>query len=114
MTVNPLQAFQRYDLISQKKFPIEIAPRASERVFLSDVAMLEAEAKRMKATISFFRALRLRFIKAVVATDDGRLFRVSVGDKVRDVWNGPNRLTPPVRCRKGPRMTDDYFISIAS
>lgn len=70
--------------IGQKRYPVEIAPRASETFYLSDEATLWSEAKRMKAT--FLDGLRFWFIRAWVRTDDGIMFRVKLPKSVRDVW----------------------------
>ena len=51
--------------IGQKRYPVEIAPRASETFYLSDEATFWSEAKRMKAT--FLDRLRFWFIRALGA-----------------------------------------------
>ncbi len=71
----------------QKHYPIEIAPRASETLYLSSETMFLDEAKRMKAAnASFLGKLGIRFIRAYVQTDDGAWFRVKLAKQVRDGW----------------------------
>ena len=72
-------------LIDKKSYPIEVAPRMRENFFISDLANFKQTVKSMRGADTFADRLRLRFIRAVVETDDGRTFRVKLHRGIRQV-----------------------------
>ena len=72
--------------IAQKQYSVEIAPRTSERFFLSDEVTLRSEVKRMRGQYSSIGRLRFRFIRALIWTDDGMKFRAKLSKDIADMW----------------------------
>jgi len=91
MTQPPMefnQTFPYFAILGEPhSYPVEIAPRASETFYICEKAGLESEAKRMlRANKSFLDRLRFWFIRALVQTDDGKMFRVKLSREVRKIW----------------------------
>ncbi len=89
---NPLDFFGDQELapgmpLPQKKYPVEIAPRASQTFYVSHVAGLEQNIVEMKASLGWFRKWwASRYVKAFVLTDDGTRVRATISKQVKDMW----------------------------
>jgi hypothetical protein len=74
--------------IAARRYPTQVAPRTLESFYISDLATLRHEAKRVRdRPDNFADRLRFRFIKAYVQTDDGQTFRVRLSSRIRQVWS---------------------------
>ena len=60
----------------QRKYPVEIKPRSSEMFFLSDISGFRDYTRKDFIGTSIWSRLRSRFLRALVFTDEGKLFKV--------------------------------------
>jgi hypothetical protein len=84
---DPSDAYGGSDLIVQKHYPQEIPPKASQTFFLSDLETFEKVVQEQFSKASALDRLRFRFMKAVVSTGDGAMFKVTLRKQVREVWS---------------------------
>jgi hypothetical protein len=70
--------------IAQKRYPIEIKPRASEHFFLSNVETFRELVPRFLTRKRLFKWTRLRFLGARVFTEDNKTFKVKLDKTVRE------------------------------
>jgi hypothetical protein len=80
--VNPWDYRQHDPWVPLRHYPAEIKPRGSMTVFLSDLAGFRTTMAEAFNDVHHFR-WRLRFIKAVAVTEDGRIFKVKVDKKIK-------------------------------
>ncbi len=87
-TVNPLDGYgqDRDSLIPQKHYPVEIQPRASETFYVSDLQTFIQTIERTRNETRGLPRFCLRFIKAIIRTDDGLVFKVRISKGVRKRW----------------------------
>jgi hypothetical protein len=69
--------------VPQKKYPVEIKPRSSENFFLSEKSMFCDQFREVFATANFFDRCRFYYFKAIVITDDGKIFKVAINRRLR-------------------------------
>ena len=79
--VNPWDFSAQDSWVSQKIYPVEIRPRRSETFYLSDLAGFRTTIAEMVNQVQHSR-WRFRFIKAIIRTDDGKLFKVKLDKQV--------------------------------
>jgi hypothetical protein len=80
--VHPWDSGQQDAWVPQRIYPAEIRPRASMRFYLSEIAVFRTTLAGMLQQVRYLR-WRIRFIRAVVRTDDGKLFKVKVDKEIR-------------------------------
>lgn len=66
----------------QRIYPVEIKARASTTFYLSEIAVFRTTLAEMLQQVRCMR-WRIRFLKAIVRTDDGKLFKVRIDKAVR-------------------------------
>jgi hypothetical protein len=81
--VNPLDSYGTDPLIPRKYYPVELAPRASQTFYVSDVATFKLSVGQMRKGASLIDRVRFRFIKAIILSDDGRTFAAKIRTNVR-------------------------------
>lgn len=80
--INPWDASRHDPWIPQRNYPVEIRPRGSATIFLSDMATFRTNMIEMLHEVHRL-SWRVRFIRAIVATDDARIFKVKLDQKLR-------------------------------
>jgi hypothetical protein len=80
--ISPWDFWQHDVWIPQRHYPSEIRPRGSVTVFLSDLAGFRTTMAEAFNEVRHFR-WRLRFVRAIVITEDGKIFRAKVHKKIR-------------------------------
>jgi hypothetical protein len=80
--VNPWDYSQHDPWAPQRIYPAEIRPRASTTFFLSEIDMFRSSLAEMLQEVRHLR-WRIRFMKAIVVTDDGKLFKVKLDKAIR-------------------------------
>src|SRR6266568_8419967 len=86
--VNPLDGYAGDAFIPQKRYPVEIQPRASETFYISDAQTFEEMRVKMRKETRGLAKLCIRFIRAVIRTDDGAIFAGTVSRGIRNQWRG--------------------------
>jgi hypothetical protein len=81
--VNPMDAYATDEWVAQRKYPVEILPKATEYLMISDIATFQKEFTDMIKTQSFLKRMLYRFIRVTILTDDGRRFKAKIGKGVR-------------------------------
>ncbi len=84
--VNPLDGYGKDNLIPQKRYPVEIQPRASETFYVSDLQTFIEMSEKMQNETRGVPRFCLRHIKAVIRTDDGLVFKARISKGVRKRW----------------------------
>jgi hypothetical protein len=75
--------YARHDpWVPQRVYPTEIKPRSSQTFFLQDIATFRSTMAESLQPIWLAR-WRIRFIKAIICTDDGQLFEAKLDKEVR-------------------------------
>ncbi len=82
--------------VPQKKYPVEIKPRSSETFFLSEKSMFRDYFRQeIFATTNIFDRCLFYFFKAIVVTDDGETFKVTIDRRLRkelrELLRGPKK-----------------------
>jgi hypothetical protein len=67
-----------------KKYPIEILPRTSETIFISDIATFREMINEhfIHNRRGVFQRSQYRFLRPIIVTEDGERFRVKLDKKV--------------------------------
>lgn len=81
--VLPLDYSAADDWAPQRKYPIEIKARGSDIFFLSDIGMFREYALNDFIGITVWSRFRSRFISALVFTDEGKIFKVTLDTSLR-------------------------------
>jgi hypothetical protein len=81
MLISPLE-FYGDNWHPKRAFPVEIGPRRSVSICLSSIHMLRKTLGELSAS-GLLNHIRLRFMKAYVATDDNKTFKVKLDRSVR-------------------------------
>jgi hypothetical protein len=75
--------YARHDhWVPQRVYPTEIKPRSSQTFFLQDIATFRFTMAECLQPI-WLAPWRIRFIKAIIRTDDGQLFKAKLDSEVR-------------------------------
>ena len=69
--------------VPQRKYPVEIKPRSSEMFFLSDISGFRDYMRRDFIGTSFWSRLRSRFLRGLVFTEEGKVFKVVFDSSLR-------------------------------
>jgi hypothetical protein len=80
--INPWDYRQHDPLVPQRQYPAEIKPRGSVTVFLTDLAGFRTTMAEAFNEVRLSR-WRLRFVRAIVITEDGRVFKAKVDKEIR-------------------------------
>ena len=80
--VNPWDFSQHDPWVPKRDYPAEIKPRASGTFFVSEMALFRSTMAEMISEMGFMR-WRARFLKAIVLTGDGKMFKVKLNKDVR-------------------------------
>jgi hypothetical protein len=80
--INPWDYSQHDPWVPQRIYPAEIKSRGSEIFFLSEIATFRSATADVLADVRHFR-WRIRFMKALVITDDRKIFKVKLDKTVR-------------------------------
>ncbi len=80
--VQPWDSGQQDRWVPQRIYPVEIKARASTTFYLSEIAVFRTTLAEMLQQVRCMR-WRIRFLKAIVRTDDGKLFKVRIDKAVR-------------------------------
>jgi hypothetical protein len=80
--VNPWDYSQHDPWVPQRTYPAEIRPRASTTFFLSEIDMFRSSLAEMLQEVRHHR-WRIRFMKAIVVTDDGKMFKVKLDKTIQ-------------------------------
>lgn len=68
--------------VPQRVYPTEIKPRSSQTFFLQEIETFRAQTAEFLQPLWLAR-WRVRFIKAIIRTDDGQLFKAKLDNGVR-------------------------------
>jgi hypothetical protein len=79
----PLDYSQADDGVPQKKYPIEIRQGCSETFFLSEMSIFRTQHKSIYSKLTFLDRCRWHFMRAVVVTDDGKVFSAKIDMRLR-------------------------------
>jgi hypothetical protein len=83
--VNPLNAYGGDKWVQQEQYPIQIAPKASRIIMVSDIATSRQEFQQMvRERPSLLRRILFRFVRVTILSDDGMLFKAKIGKEVRN------------------------------
>lgn len=84
-TANPLDAYSGDRWIPQKTYPVEILPRTTQRLFISDMATFSREFPFLDIVqrYGFLGRILCPSIKAIIYTDDGSRCKAKIGNSVR-------------------------------
>jgi hypothetical protein len=80
---NPMDAYAKDEWVAQRKYPVEILPKATEYFIISDLATFQKEFTDVIKRQSFLRRMLYRFIRVIILTDDGTRFRAKIGKGLR-------------------------------
>lgn len=80
--------------VPQKQYPVEILPRRSKTFFLSEISVFRKEFPARLARDTFLNRLRVRFLRALVRTEDERMFKVEID---RSLWDELQSLGRPAQ-----------------
>jgi hypothetical protein len=80
--VNPWDSAQHDPWVPMRTYPAEIRPRASATFFLSEIDVFRSTMAEKLQEVRHLR-WRARFIKAIVRTDDGKLFKVKLDKPIQ-------------------------------
>lgn len=80
--VNPWDSAQHDPWVPHRQYPVEIRPRHSQTFFITEMSTFKETMTDMflRARPSWWRA---RFIKAIVVTDDAKIFKVKLDRPLR-------------------------------
>jgi hypothetical protein len=82
--VNPLNAYATDEWVQQEQYPIEIAPKASCTLIVSNIATFQQEFRAMvRERPGLLARIFFRFVRVTILTDDGMRFRAKVSAEVR-------------------------------
>jgi hypothetical protein len=81
MLIYPLD-FDGDKWIQKRRYPIEISPRRSTSICLSEIKMFRENLDKIINT-HYFGWLRMRWLRAYVFTEDGHKFRVKLDRSIR-------------------------------
>jgi len=81
-TVNPWDSSQHDPWIPARNYPVEIRPCGSTTFFLSEIAVFRATMAEKLQEVRHLR-WRINFMKAIVRTDDGKIFKVKIDKTIR-------------------------------
>lgn len=79
----PLDYSQADEWVPQKRYPIEIRRGCSETFFLSEISVFKARHHNIFSTLSFVDRCRWYLMRAIVVTDDGKIFSAKVEARLR-------------------------------
>lgn len=77
-TVNPWDYSAADSWVPQKKYPFEIRSRGSEIFFLAEKTVFQASMGEIFKSLNWFQRLRARWLRAVILTDDGKVFKATL------------------------------------
>lgn len=80
--VNPLD-FYGDDWFPKRTYPIEIKPRSSVMVCLSEISVFREMCRDKIIGNRVFNRFRFRFMRAIVVTDDSKIFKVRLDRSLR-------------------------------
>jgi len=80
--INPWDYIQHDPWVPKKVYPAEVMPRASATFFVSEMSAFRRTMLDSFARTRYFR-WRLYWIRALVRTDDGMIFRVKLDKSLR-------------------------------
>jgi hypothetical protein len=80
--MNPWDYTQHDAWVPQRTYPAEIRPRGSATFFLSEIDRFRSTMAEMLHEVGHSK-WRVRFIKAIVVTDDGKIFEVNLDQTIR-------------------------------
>ncbi len=81
--INPWDYSQHDPWVPQRIYPFEIKPRGSATFFLSEIERFRSTMAEMMLQEVRHLRWRVRFIKAIVRTDDGKIFKVKLDKTIR-------------------------------
>jgi hypothetical protein len=81
--VIPLDYSAADDWAPQRKYPVEIKARGSDTFFLSDIGMFREYSLKDFIGTTVWSRFRSRFISALVFTDEGKIFKVTLDTSLR-------------------------------
>ena len=67
----------------QRQYPVEIKTRGSATFFLSDIGMFQEYVLKDFVGTTFWSRFRSRFISALIFTDEGKIFKVTLDSSLR-------------------------------
>lgn len=76
--VNPWDYSAGDQWVPQKKYPIEIKPRASEIFFISEKSFFQKSMAEILKSMNWLQRLRARWMRVIILTDDGRTFKAKL------------------------------------
>jgi len=79
---NPWDYIQHDPWVPQRIYPAEIKPRGSATFFISELANFRSTTAEMLQEVRHMR-WRVRFLSAIVLTEDGKIFKVKLDKPIR-------------------------------
>ena len=80
--ITPWDYVQHDPWVPMRTYPVEIRPRGSATITLSEIERFRSTTAEMFQQVSRWR-WRFRFIKALVVTEDGKIFKVKLDKTIR-------------------------------
>jgi hypothetical protein len=80
--LNPLDFSATDEWVQQKQYPVEIQPRHAKNFTLQSIDGFREMTRSNFIGKTFFERIRCRFLGAIILTDDGRIFKVSMDKSV--------------------------------
>ncbi len=78
-----LDSFGTDRLIPQKRYPVEIAPRANGSFYVGEVATFRKSFQEMVMSTNGVTRFLFRFARVLVVSDDGLRFKATIDENVR-------------------------------
>jgi hypothetical protein len=83
MLAFPLDYWAADDRVPQRKYPIELAPKASHQVIVCDIPTFRQTMQDCLLEQSKLGRFIFRFVRASVQTTDGSYFRAQISNEIR-------------------------------
>jgi len=98
--VNPWDSVQHDPRVPDRQYPVEIRPRHSQTFFVTEMSTFKETTSDMfvRACLSRWSA---RFIKAIVVTDDAKIFKVKLDRSLRRELAATRRSTTKGKNERG-------------
>jgi hypothetical protein len=90
----PLDYYGTDKAIQQHQYPVELKPKATHQVMISDIVTYRQVMQECLLSQSRFGRLIFRFVRATVQTTDGRVFRARISREIRQELHQIRKRSP--------------------
>ena len=98
MLTFPLNYYAIDKNVPQRKYPVELEPRASQQLIISDIVTFRRVMRECILSQSELGRIAFRLVRATIQTVDGHFFRAKISKTIRDVNYG--KFTKVLRVKK--------------